>query len=416
MMLHPATHRGLVAVIATALMLSFSGCGGDTTATTIIGEEDMNTEIDMDAGDLAEIRLPSNPSTGFRWVIPTDLTEVPVLIVDDWHEEAETDLVGAPGTDVFRIEATTRGAGILRLEYRQPFDTSTPPERVAEFIIRVDDAPWPPENPDRPDTTSVAAPEPDDTIPPSDQDSMTVTELIEGGAQDTATVQGFLFSDATSWRLCENLMESYPAQCGGPAIVIDNPDDIDPGLRESMDENQGIAWTASPVTVTATYDGDRLIMTAPVDGLEPTDTDRALIDDFLAFVVSNDADTLAPIPFAPEVVLGLGPDPVATVPSTDLVDPSRWRLDVAEFDGYAGPFSALDIGQFPGSLDDVTLTIGAHRRCVAPPTPAPTGITETRRVSVQPADATSCLEWWSVDFFLGPEGDVQAITLDLYGP
>lgn len=150
--------RGVAVGLIVAATVSLGACGEDSTTTTIIGEDDMNTELELAAGDLAEIRLPSNPSTGFRWVIPAGLIDAPIHIVDDWHEAAETDLVGAPGTDVFRIEATTRGAGVLRLEYRRPFEPGEPPERIAEFIIRVDDAPWPPPNPDQPATSSATAP------------------------------------------------------------------------------------------------------------------------------------------------------------------------------------------------------------------------------------------------------------------
>lgn len=414
-MLHPTNRRFLTTAVAIAALMSIGACGGDSTATTIIGEAEMNTEIELEAGDLAEIRLPSNPSTGFRWVIPMDLTDVPVHIVDDWHEAADTDLVGAPGIDVFRIEATTRGAGILRLEYRQPFDASAPPERVAEYIIRVDGAPWPPVNPDRPATTSVSAPEPDDSTPPPGEESVTVAELIENGAQGTVALKGFLFFDDSSWRVCENLMESFPPQCGGPFIVVANPDGIDVEVVESMDEEQGIGWTALPVLLTVGYDGDRLILPATASTTEPTERDRALVTDFLAFAASNDTNALTSIPFAPEVQLGLGSQSVVAVVPADLADPSTWRLEVEEFEGYAGPFSALEVVA-PSSLEDVNITIGAHHRCVAPPTPAPTGITETRRVSIQPLGTTSCLEWWSVDFFLGPEETVEAITLDLFGP
>jgi hypothetical protein len=36
-------------------------------------------------------------------------------------------------------------------------------------------------------------------------------------------------------------------------------------------------------------------------------------------------------------------------------------------------------------------------------------------VSIQPELATSCLEWWTVDFFVDDDV-VQAVTLDLFGP
>jgi hypothetical protein len=45
---------------------------------------------------------------------------------------------------VFVFVAGDEGAGVLRLEYVRSFDDPVIPERVAEFIVRIDGAPWPP--------------------------------------------------------------------------------------------------------------------------------------------------------------------------------------------------------------------------------------------------------------------------------
>lgn len=81
-----------------------------------------------------------------------------------------------------------------------------------------------------------------------------------------------------------------------------------------------------------------------------------------------------------------------------------------EYDGYAGPFSALETLAEP-----IDVTVGAHARCAAPPTPVPEGATGLRQVSLQPSDATSCLEWYAIDLFVNDAGEVETIRLDLYG-
>jgi hypothetical protein len=45
---------------------------------------------------------------------------------------------------VFTFAAVGEGAGILRLEYVRSFDDPPVPERIVEFIVRVDGAAWPP--------------------------------------------------------------------------------------------------------------------------------------------------------------------------------------------------------------------------------------------------------------------------------
>jgi hypothetical protein len=48
--------------------------------------------------------------------------------------------------------------------------------------------------------------------------------------------------------------------------------------------------------------------------------------------------------------------------------------------------------------------------------PPPIQVADLRRVSVQPRDTESCLQWWTVDLFLTPDGKVAAVTLDLWEP
>lgn len=55
-------------------------------------------------------------------------------------------------------------------------------------------------------------------------------------------------------------------------------------------------------------------------------------------------------------------------------------------------------------------------RCAAAPSPAPDGLHGLRRLSIQPTDATSCLEWFAVDLWLTADGLLAGVALDLYGP
>lgn len=39
-----------------------------------------------------------------------------------------------------------------------------------------------------------------------------------------------------------------------------------------------------------------------------------------------------------------------------------------------------------------------------------------RHLSIQPSDAASCLEWWTVNLFLNGGGLIAGVTLDLWEP
>ncbi len=167
-----------------------------------------------------------------------------------------------------------------------------------------------------------------------------------------------------------------------------------------------------PTTAPTTVQDDTATTAVPAE--TPTLTDRQLVDSFLSFARSPSEATLAALPLAPEVRLGLGPDLISTATAASLADPNSWDLDVEAFAGGEGPFSALDRAVDAGAT---TVTVGAHDRCASPPGPTPPEVEGLRRVSVQP-DAESmstCLQWWSVDFFVD-NGAVVAITLDLWEP
>lgn len=151
-----------------------------------------------------------------------------------------------------------------------------------------------------------------------------------------------------------------------------------------------------------------------VDPNEVTTEDESLIADLLRLADSFNEQNLATMPFGEEVALGLGDQLHASRSLPELVDPGGWSIDVADFRGYAGPFSALDVARDAGAT---VVSVGDYDRCVAPPTSAPEEVAALRRVSVQPVLGAqeSCLRWWSVDLFLD-DGRIVAVTLDLYGP
>ena len=228
-----------LAVCAAALVVP--ACSSDPAEPTIYGDADSGTEILVEMGERFEIRLDSNPSTGYSWEFADDAGPSAVELVSQDHEPADTELVGASGVDVFVFEAVD-GAQVLRLEYLRSFDDPAVPERVAEFVVRVDDAPWPPDDVVPPGTSSATAP-------------IEIGALLAGDVPADATVIGYIVWDEDA-RLCEVLMESYPPQCGGVSLVIANPE----ALAVELEEEQSVRWSDDRVQVVGTFDGTRLTL------------------------------------------------------------------------------------------------------------------------------------------------------------
>ena len=54
--------------------------------------------------------------------------------------------------------------------------------------------------------------------------------------------------------------------------------------------------------------------------------------------------------------------------------------------------------------------------CLAPTSGTPATVAALRRLSAQPRDRSSCLQWWTVDVFVTASGAIRAVTLDVWEP
>jgi hypothetical protein len=148
----------------------------------------------------------------------------------------------------------------------------------------------------------------------------------------------------------------------------------------------------------------------------PANPDEALMHALISFARSPGPGTRATIPFADRVRLGLADRLLIERRSAELERPESWVLDVeCCFRGGVGAFSALELLKRASA---VTVSVGPHPHCVSPPVPNPPEVAALRRVSAQPKQGPgeSCLQWWTVDVFLLPDGRIAAVTLDHYEP
>ena len=101
----------------------------------MIDQGDSGSEVSVEVGDEVEVRLESNPTTGYGWVV-TAQPEVIDLLSNDF-QAPDTDLVGAGGVDVFVFQAMASGSGELRLEYVRSFDDPPVPAEVVVYQLQV---------------------------------------------------------------------------------------------------------------------------------------------------------------------------------------------------------------------------------------------------------------------------------------
>ena len=101
----------------------------------------------------------------------------------------------------------------------------------------------------------VADPIPDPTAPSDDAASssgmtvdggLTIPEAINYQGEEVIAVKGYVVRDGETNKLCEVLAESYPPQCGGATLTVENPETLDSLV---LIEAEGIQWSEDYVTV-----------------------------------------------------------------------------------------------------------------------------------------------------------------------
>jgi inhibitor of cysteine peptidase len=100
--------------------------------TLDLGPADAGTHRSARVGDRAEVRLPENPTTGYRWQIASDDSRL--RLVDDRFEGAQAPR-GAGGVRVLVFEAVQAGSASLRLTKSRSWESGKP---IEEFAVDLD--------------------------------------------------------------------------------------------------------------------------------------------------------------------------------------------------------------------------------------------------------------------------------------
>ncbi|MBN1631396.1 MAG: protease inhibitor I42 family protein [Thermoleophilia bacterium] len=109
--------------------------------TFTLDEEDDGSTVTVEAGDIVDVVLEGNPTTGYGWTV--DLSTEDAAILEQVGEPTyvpDSELVGAGGTYTFRFRALAVGEATLVLNYARPWE-SVPPLKT--FSVTVAVAPTP---------------------------------------------------------------------------------------------------------------------------------------------------------------------------------------------------------------------------------------------------------------------------------
>jgi heat shock protein HslJ len=277
------------------------------------------------------------------------------------------------------------------------------------------------------DVAPELAPTPAATL---DDAPMSLNELLDDQRRDPVLVEGRLLYSGGSWILCDEIDLATTPRCAGRWVVVNNYADVVNPHTEPPTSIADAAFSLAEVNPDfvaqddAVYtprpqqlliqliDDGRAVVPAWPSGTDVSESDSELISAFIRFGAGASVDT-GPQMLSDTVVLGLSDQIIATRTADELADPAAWQLDAEAFRGRVGPFSALEL---LGTAGQGRTLVGRHDHCAAPPAPIPGELQDARQLSFQPTGIDSCIEWWTVDLFLDADGQVIAITLDLWEP
>lgn len=100
--------------------------------------QDKQCPLTLDRGQQLILSLPSNPTTGFRWVLRDGASGVLQSLGPEVYSNPEdAGLVGAAGQSTWRFQAREAGEGRLLLTYQRPWETEVAPARTFDCELRV---------------------------------------------------------------------------------------------------------------------------------------------------------------------------------------------------------------------------------------------------------------------------------------
>ena len=128
----------LILIGITSLLYA---CAAETSqeqskSTIQLTEADAGRLVELRVGDILEVILPGNPTTGFQW----EVSEINSAILEPIGEpkfEPSSNAVGSGGNVTLRFEAVGAGQTELKLIHHRPFEENVPPIQTFEVTITV---------------------------------------------------------------------------------------------------------------------------------------------------------------------------------------------------------------------------------------------------------------------------------------
>ncbi|BAU73048.1 protease inhibitor I42 family protein [Metapseudomonas furukawaii] len=115
-----------------------TACAQQKTGPVLIQDQADDCPLSLSQGQPLVLTLPSNPTTGFRWVVRSAAPNVLQSLGPEVYTTPEdAGLVGSGGQSTWRFKASQPGDGHLHLEYLRPWETDIAPAESFDCRVSV---------------------------------------------------------------------------------------------------------------------------------------------------------------------------------------------------------------------------------------------------------------------------------------
>ena len=125
----------LLPLAATTLL---AACAHQAPGTLELDDQQRHCDpLELRAGQTFDLRLPSNPTTGFRWLLRDAAPQVLQSLGPEVYSNPEdAGLVGSAGISTWRFQVAKAGEGQLALTYERPWEVGVVPAQRFNCTIK----------------------------------------------------------------------------------------------------------------------------------------------------------------------------------------------------------------------------------------------------------------------------------------
>jgi len=123
-------------LLPVALFVTVCGSTMASAATKVVTDADKGSTVVLKTGDVLEVRLSSNPTTGYEWYVHKQST--PLLKPSGQSQTQSTQPgVGRPIVQIFKFATAGKGTGVLLLHYVRSWEPPDPNEEQFNLHVTI---------------------------------------------------------------------------------------------------------------------------------------------------------------------------------------------------------------------------------------------------------------------------------------